>query len=154
MLKTWECFKTAPSCSIIFSSLAPITLLGKIIILNLFKKISMAVIAVWSFWQNWSTSCALQLCFWCEDLNKYYGLRSSNETVENPPFRGEICQCRHCRRQCKVFASSVYFSIFTHFLCFFLLKLLKWGEIDGVKFFAWKSGGVKFWTNSMSGNTL
>ena len=36
----------APSCSIIFSSLAPITLLGKIIILNLFKKISMAVIDV------------------------------------------------------------------------------------------------------------
>ena len=43
------------------------------------------------------------------------------------------------------------FSIFTHFLCFFLLKLLKLGEIDGVKFLAWKSGGVKFWTNSMSG---
>ena len=42
------------------------------------------------------------------------------------------------------------FSIFTHFLCFFLLKLLKLGEIDSVKFLAWKSGGVKFWTNSMS----
>ena len=34
---------------------------------------------------------------------------------------------------------------------FFLLKLLKLGEIDSVKFLAWKSGGVKFWTNSMSG---
>ena len=64
--------------------------------------------------------------------------------------RGEICPCRHCRRQCKIFASGVNFSIFTHFLCFFLLKLLKLGEIDGVKFLAWKSGGVKFWTNSMS----
>ena len=51
----------------------------------------------------------------------------------------------------KIFASGVYFSIFTHFLCFFLLKLLKLGEIDGVKFLARKSGGVKFWTNSMSG---
>ena len=30
----------------------------------------------------------------------------------------------------------IFFSIFTHFLCFFLLKLLKLGEIDGVKFLA------------------
>jgi len=48
------------------------------------------------------------------------------------------------------FASGVNFSIFTHFLCFFLLKLLKLGEIDVVKFLAWKSGGVNFLTNSMS----
>ena len=27
---------------------------------------------------------------------------------------------------------------------------MKLGEIDGVNFLAWKSGGVKFWTNSMS----
>ena len=40
-----------------------------------------------------------------------------------------ICQCRHCRRQCKIFASGVNFSIFP-------LKLLKLGEIDGVKFLA------------------
>ena len=64
--------------------------------------------------------------------------------------RGEICHCRHCRRQCQIFASGVNFSIFTHFLFFFLLKLLKLGEIDGVKFLASKSGNVKFWTNSMS----
>ena len=50
----------------------------------------------------------------------------------------------------KFLASGVNFSIFTHFLCFFLLKLLKLGEIDGVKFLAWKSGRVKFWTNFMS----
>ena len=50
--------------------------------------------------------------------------------------RGEICHCRHCRRQCKFFASGVNVSIFTHFLCFFLLKLLKLGEIDGVTFLA------------------
>ena len=50
----------------------------------------------------------------------------------------------------KFVASGVNFSIFTNFLCFFLLKLLKLGEIDGVKFLTWKSGGVKFWTNSMS----
>ena len=51
-------------------------------------------------------------------------------------FRGGICPCRHCRRQCKVFPSGVNFPIFTNCLCFFLLKLLKLGEIDGVKFLA------------------
>ena len=50
--------------------------------------------------------------------------------------RGGICPCRQCRRQCKIFASGVNFTIFTHFLCFFLLELLKLGEIDGVKFLA------------------
>ena len=65
-------------------------------------------------------------------------------------LRGGICPCRQCRRQCKIFASGVNFSIFTHFLCIFLLKLLKLGQIDGVKFLAWKSGSVKFLTNSMS----
>ena len=35
----------------------------------------------------------------------------------------------------KFVASGVNFSIFTHFLCFFLLKLLKLGEIDSVNFF-------------------
>ena len=54
--------------------------------------------------------------------------------------RGGICQCRHRRLHCKIFASGVSFSIFTHFLWFFLLKLLKLGGIDG----------VKFWSNSMS----
>ena len=34
----------------------------------------------------------------------------------------------------KFVASGVSFSIFTNFLCFFLLKLLKLGEIGGVKF--------------------
>ena len=33
--------------------------------------------------------------------------------------RGEICPCRHCRRQCKFFASGANFSIFTHFLSFY-----------------------------------
>ena len=54
----------------------------------------------------------------------------------------------------KFVASGVNFSIFTNFLCFFLLKLLKLGEIGGVKFLTWKSGGVKFWTNFMSASTL
>ena len=48
--------------------------------------------------------------------------------------RGGICPSRQCRRECKIFASGVNFSIFTHFLCFFLLKPLKLGDIDGVKF--------------------
>ena len=51
-------------------------------------------------------------------------------------IRGDICQCRHCRRQCKIFASGVNFSIFTHFFVFLSLKLLKLGEIDGVKILA------------------
>ena len=50
--------------------------------------------------------------------------------------RGGICPSRHCQRQCKIFASGVNFSIFSQFLCFFPLKLLKLGEIDGVKFLA------------------
>ena len=53
----------------------------------------------------------------------------------HPGSRGGICQCRQCRWQCKIFASGVNFSIFTLFLCFFLLKPLKLGEIYGVKFF-------------------
>ena len=53
-------------------------------------------------------------------------------SLSSSTARGGICQCRHCLRQ--IFASGVNFSIFTHFLCFFLLKLLKLGEIDGVKF--------------------
>ena len=39
---------------------------------------------------------------------------------------------------------------FHSFFVFLWLKLLKLGEIDGVKFLAWKSAGVKFMTNSMS----
>ena len=46
--------------------------------------------------------------------------------------------------KCKTFASGVNFFIFTHFLCFFPLKLLKLGEIDGVKFLAWKIRQCKF----------
>ena len=45
--------------------------------------------------------------------------------------RGGICPSRQSRRECKIFASGVKFSIFTHFLCFFLTKTV---EIDGVKF--------------------
>ena len=41
------------------------------------------------------------------------------------PFRGGICPSRQCRRHCKIFASGVNFSIFTHFLCFFLTKTVK-----------------------------
>ena len=55
----------------------------------------------------------------------------------NNSNRGEICHCRHCRRQCKFFANRVNFSIFTHFLCLFSPKLLKYGEIKGVIFLAW-----------------
>ena len=90
----------------------------------------------------------------CSNLNKNgYTLPTAHRYTLQvvAEFRGGICPCRQCRGQCKIFASGVNFSIFTHLLCFFLLKLLKLGEIDGVKFLARKSGGVKFWTNSMSG---
>ena len=66
---------------------------------------------------------------------------------------GEICPSRHCRRQCKIFANCVNFSIFTlllYLLSCLLLKLLKIDEIDGVKVLAWKCGNVKFWPNLMS----
>ena len=59
-----------------------------------------------------------------------------SDASNNTTGRGEICPSRQSRRECKIFASGVNFSIFTHFLCFFLLKLLKLGEIDGVKFLA------------------
>ena len=88
--------------------------------------ISVFYIFIPHIWQFISGFCILHLC------------------------RAEICPCRHCRRQCKIFASCVNFSIFTFFVCFSPLKLLKLGEIDGVKFLAWKSGGVNFWTNFMS----
>ena len=41
------------------------------------------------------------------------------------PHRGGICPSRQCRRQCKIFASGVNFSIFTHCLCFFLTKTVE-----------------------------
>ena len=50
--------------------------------------------------------------------------------------RGGICASCQSRRECKIFASGVNFYIFTHFLCFFLLKLSKLGEIDSVNFLA------------------
>ena len=76
--------------------------------------------------QKWNS---LSLWSWCNP-------ESRQGTLFLGLYRGGICQCRHCRRQCKIFASGVNFSIFTHFLCFFLLNLLKLGEIDGVKFLA------------------
>ena len=64
--------------------------------------------------------------------------------------RGEICQCRHCRRQCKIFAVCAIFSIFTNLFVFLSPKVLKFGEIKGVKFLARKFGGLIFLTNLMS----
>ena len=54
-----------------------------------------------------------------------------------------------CRRQRKIFASGVNFSIFNYFL-FLSLKLFKLGEVGGVKVLASKSGSVKLSTNLMS----
>ena len=74
----------------------------------------------------------------CQDFGRWLNLRGheDGEEGEEVKDRGGICPSRHCRRQCKIFASGVNFSMFTHFLCFFPLKLLKLGEIDGVKFLA------------------
>ena len=50
--------------------------------------------------------------------------------VNSAVDRGQIC---HYWRQRKIFANGVKFSIFTHFFVFLSLKLLKLGEIGGVK---------------------
>ena len=60
------------------------------------------------------------------------------------PLRGEICHYPNCWRQCNIFANGVNFSIFTQFFVFLSPKLLKFGKSKGVKFMAWKSGGVKY----------
>ena len=68
-----------------------------------------------------------------EICHKMYATQFSCERIllaKTYTSRGGICPCRHCQRQCKIFASGVNFSIFTH------LKRLKLGEIDGVKFLA------------------
>ena len=53
------------------------------------------------------------------------------------------------------FLPAVLMSPFSLIFCvFFLLKLLKIGEIDGAKFLASKSGGVMFLTKSMSVYTV
>ena len=40
-------------------------------------------------------------------------------------LRGEICHCRHCRRQCNIFANEINFSIFTNFFCVFITKTVE-----------------------------
>ena len=92
--------------------------------------------------------------FLIESISSAATLWSCSKWKATEICRGGICQCRHCRGQCKIFVSGVNFSMFTHFFVFSSLKLLKLGEIGGVKFLAWKSGGVKFLTNSMSGNMI
>ena len=85
--------------------------------------------------ESWSMSIRtfVFLPFW---LSSSYSLL---EFVRTPSqARGGIC---HCRRQCKIFASGVNFT--THFLCFFLLKLLELGKIDG-KIFSLKIRRCKF----------
>ena len=50
----------------------------------------------------------------------------------------------------KFMPGGVNFSIFTHLFVLLSPKLFKFFEIKGVKFFAWKSGGVILLTNLMS----
>ena len=57
-------------------------------------------------------------------ISKHFFLNSEVEFVHPVSAGGSV----------KFLASGVNFSIFTHFLCFFVLKLLKLSEIDGVKF--------------------
>ena len=74
----------------------------------------------------------------------HYPLPNPCRQLEQPFHRGGICPSRQCRRLCKIFASGVNI----------LLKLLKLGKIDGVKFLTWKFSGVNFGTNSMSAVSL
>ena len=101
----------------------------------------------------WSTP--KNLCYCCHFLDTFSQIwKSANSDTSHKMFKSnaevEFVHPVSHGRSVKFVASGVNFSIFTNFLCFFLLKLLKLGEIGGVKFLTWKSGGVKFWTNSMS----
>ena len=64
-------------------------------------------------------------------------------TNPNTRHRGEICHCRHCRRQCKIFCQWCKFLQKRSCFVFLSLKLLKFSEIKGVKSLAWKSGCVQ-----------
>ena len=64
-------------------------------------------------------------------------------------FRGEICPCRHCRRQCKIFVQRCKFLHFHSFFCVFITKTveIRWNwrcKSFNLKFRRWK-----FWTNLM-----
>ena len=59
-------------------------------------------------------------------LNFFPTIPNNPQLCQTIPI--QRCPCRQCRRQCKIVASGVNFSIFTNFLCFFLLKLLKLGR--------------------------
>ena len=59
----------------------------------------------------------LPLTIWNQEmlahLNKFSFRQCPNHPTSPPPmtsFRGEICPCRHCRRQCKIFTSGVNFT--------------------------------------------
>ena len=95
------------------------------------------------------THCYLTAPFYlrCETAAKCHPERKSAAPYPELEFVNAVTACGSV----KFFASGVNFSIFTHFFVFLSLKVLKLGEIDGVKFLAWKSDGVKFMTNSMSG---
>ena len=51
---------------------------------------------------NFKFAC-FKLCWWA-------GRRRVNIVNQHGACRGEICPCRHCRRQCKIFTSGVNFS--------------------------------------------
>ena len=99
-------------------------------------------------WWRWCEEGAM-----VEEVAKEVGeVSTSKDKKEEESLRAEVKFVHPVSPggSVKFVASGVNFSIFTNFLCFFLLKLLKLGEIGGVKFLTWKSGGVKFWTNFMS----
>ena len=82
-----------------------------------------------------------------QPLTSTLTLEQKKSAVRNPQSALKVPPRR---RQCKIFTSCVNFFIFTHFFVLLSLKLSKLGAIYGVKFLAWKSGDVKFWTNLMS----
>ena len=104
----------------------------------------------------------------CPTFTRKYVLSGEIFTTGIP----DICHSRHCRRQCKSFASGVNYSrknIFsresgTQISCSmpkllisnaFMLLYRAWTMLQithfcGVKFLAWKSGSVNFLTNIMS----
>ena len=55
-----------------------------------------------NLWRNFQSSWASLSIYWA-NYNYWMSLKVRKS-------RGEICPCRHCRRQCKIFTSGIIFS--------------------------------------------
>ena len=80
-------------------------------------------------WMSQSSQClgyVVPMAMFSLEIYSFPSINACNphllpESFTDIELRGEICPCRHCRQQCKIFASGVNFSIFTNF--FVLLSI-------------------------------